>query len=107
MKTKLSTLFIAALTAALLVSLPSVTSAKPLGYWTYVEHEVTIPAQTDLYHGHPAEYADHGYAQLISSTGPVGFEYYWNSTTHVLWVGIYNDNNYSVDVVFRCWFYWT
>jgi hypothetical protein len=105
MKSK-SMFLVLILSVMFLTALPSTALAKPLGWWAYVEHERDIVKGEVYSEGHYNEYALSGYGQLISSTGRVGFDYEWNDVTNTLWNHITNYENYTVHVVWRCWFYY-
>lgn len=94
---------LAATLLALAVSAP--VYASPMINTTCTNHSGTIPAYTDNEYVYHFSGALSGYAYLDSSSGPVGFSYYF-SNNQFLYVIISNGNSYSVSATWTTCFKW-
>jgi len=88
---------------ALAISVP--VHASPMVQTTCSNHSGIIPAYTDNEYVYSFPGALSGYAYLDSSSGPVGFSYYF-SNNQFLYVIISNGNSYSVSATWTTCFTW-
>ena len=100
-----------ALTASLLVvtmlalAVSAPVHASPMVQTTCQNHSGTIPAYTDEIYGYHFSGAINGWAYLDSSSGPLGFSYYF-SNNQALYVTLSNGNSYPVSATWTTCFQW-
>jgi hypothetical protein len=104
MTTKGMTVSLLAVTM-LALAISSPVHASPSVTVTCSNHGATIPAYTDYEYVYSFPGALSGWAYLDSSSGPVGFSYYF-SNNQFLYVIISNGNSYSVSATWTTCFEW-